>query len=159
MDTGIQWFKGNITLQAHGYSNVRLLNGFLASLKGRHLAFTLPLKGAYCNPDIGVNPTFRVAHSIGNSIVDIRHLGSTIGMGSVFNVPNEPKLYILIDEVNGNGLYDIIPALKAPHTTPEVLNFISPTITAILDGNETTITHEGNGSLASATLSWREQLT
>jgi len=159
-DAGIQWYKGNITLKAHGYSNVRLLNGFLSSLKGRLHEFELPLNGAYANPDIGNNPTFRVVNSVGSNSIDIAHTGSPIVMGSVFNVPNEPKLYILNEEVNGNsqGVYEINPALKKAHTTPEVINFINPVITAVLDGNETTITHEGNGLIASATLSWRENI-
>ena len=158
-DSGVQWFKGSITLQAYGYSNVRLLNGFLANLKGRLHEFTLPLNGAYVNPDIGSNPTFRVNHVAGTSLADITHLGSSIGYGSVFNVPNETKLYILAEDAGGTGVYDIIPALKTAHSALEPINFINPVLTAILEGNETAITHEGNGMIAYATLTWREHLT
>ncbi|MCV5948106.1 hypothetical protein OFN94_25145, partial [Escherichia coli] len=41
-DSGVQWFKGSITLRAYGYENVRRLNGFLASLKGKLNEFALP---------------------------------------------------------------------------------------------------------------------
>jgi hypothetical protein len=111
------------------------------------------------NPEVGSNPIFRIIHSAGSSRADIRHSGSTIGYGSVFNVPNETKLYTLSETVSGNGVYDIIPALKRSHSSYSPLNFINPVLTAVLDGNETVITHEGNGMIASATLTWREHLT
>jgi hypothetical protein len=158
-DSGIQWYKGNITLQAYGYSNIRLLNGFLSNLKGRLYSFTLPLKGAYVNPDIGSNPTFSSSHTAGSTTVNVNHTGSIVHMGSVFTVPNETKLFTLGDSIEGTGNFNINPALKIAHTSPEVLNFINPVMTAILNDNETTITHEGNGMLATATLSWTEQLT
>lgn len=160
-DSGVQWFKGSITLKAYGYENVRLLNGFLSNLKGRLNPFTLPLKGAYANPDIGSNPTFSKAHSKGSTSISVNKAGSSIMMGSVFNVPNETKLYTLGETLNGNtlGVYSMTPALKIAHTSPEVLNFINPTVTAVLEGNDTTITHEGNGLLATATLTWTESLT
>jgi hypothetical protein len=157
-DSGVQWFKGNITLQAYGHSNIRLLNGFLASLKGRLYEFALPLNGAYANPKLGRNPTFRVLNTAGSNSIDITHTSNLIGMGSVFTVPNETKLYTLLEDVGATGVYAITPALKREHTSPEVINFINPSITAVLNDNETTITHEGNGLLATATLSWREYL-
>jgi len=92
-------------------------------------------------------------------LADITHTGSIIGLGSVFNVPNETKLYILGEDANGSGVYDISPALKIAHSSLEQLNFINPVLTAVLEGNETMITHEGSGQLASATLTWREHLT
>lgn len=157
-DTGIQWFKGSVTLQAYGYANVRLLNGFLSNLKGKLHHFTLPLKGAYVNPDIGSNPVLYGSHSKGTTVLNMTHVGTLIGMGSVFTIPNEPKLYTLNDNIDGAGSYSVTPALKIDHSSAEVLNFIDPQITAVLDSNETTISHEGNGLMASASLTWTEAI-
>lgn len=156
-DSGIQWFKGEITLQAYGYDNVRLLNGFLANLKGQLNAFELPLKGAYVNKGIGSNPKLSMSLNRGSNKIQINHTGSVIGAGSVFTLPNETKLYTLLEDApKGTGGYSIVPSLKASHSYFETVNFMSPVITAVLDSNETTIRHEGNGQLASATIAWNE---
>jgi len=157
-DSGVQWYRGTITLQAYGYDNVRILNGFLAGLRGTLHAFSLPLGGAYANPNIGSNPNLSKAHAIGSETVALFHTGHAISGGSVFTVPNDTKLYTLLENVGGSGSYEIIPALRraVPMTAP--LNFLNPSITALLDGNETTIEHSGNGIMAQASLSWSEAL-
>ncbi|MCQ9070510.1 hypothetical protein [Vibrio alginolyticus] len=158
-DSGIQWFKGTITLQAYGYDNVRMLNGFLASLKGKLNAFALPLGGAYSNPDILTNPVTSTEHSIGASSIQLFHTGRAIEAGSVFTVLNDTKLYTVLEQVGEGGTYAINPSLKTSHAQTEPVNFMNPVITAVLDSNETTIEHQGNGQLASATISWTEYLT
>ncbi|MGZ7642483.1 hypothetical protein [Vibrio parahaemolyticus] len=158
-DSGIQWFKGTITLQAYGYDNVRKLNGFLASLKGKLNAFALPLGGAYSNPDIVSNPVTSTPHSIGATSIKLFHTGRPIEAGSVFTVPNDTKLYTVLEQVDKGGTYAITPALKKAHSKTEPVNFMNPVITAVLDSNETTIEHQGNGKIAKATISWTEHLT
>lgn len=157
-DSGIQWYKGTVTIKAYSYENVRLLNGFLVSLKGKLRNFELPLKGAYVNPNIGANPILSSSHSKGNSFININHSGAPIVMGSVFTVPNETKLYTLLETANGSGDYPIVPALKLSHAQAEVVNFMNPVITVSLDSNEVTINHESNGQIATATIAWTEAL-
>ncbi|AVF60149.1 MULTISPECIES: hypothetical protein [Vibrio harveyi group] len=157
-DSGVQWFKGSITLRAYGYENVRRLNGFLASLKGKLNEFALPLGGAYSNPQLAVEPYLNGNHSTGNTTISFTYNGTAITAGSVFNLPNDSKLYTVVENVGGDGNYTIIPALRTDHVNLEQANFKAPIITALLDGNETTIEHEGNGQLASATISWSESL-
>lgn len=156
-DSGIQWFTGDIKLQAYGYDNVRLLNGFLANLKGQLNEFEIPLSGAYVNPHVDGNPILDGDHTRGDSNITVHYAGTDIAAGSVFTLPNDTKLYTLLEPIDLNyGYYDIVPALKIPHSTSEKLNFKTPVLTAVLDGNETTIRHEGNGKIATCSISWSE---
>ena len=157
-DSGIQWFKGSITLKAYGFKNIRSMNGFLASLKGRYKNFSLPLGGAYANLDLPQNPTLSINHVTGSNEIEVFHTSNEIGSGSVFTLPNDTKLYTLLDDLTGSGTYSVTPALKKDHSKVSVVNFTNPVITAFLDGNETTISHEGNGSIATATLTWSEHI-
>ncbi|AUR69701.1 hypothetical protein [Vibrio cholerae] len=155
-DSGIQWYKGTITLLAYGYENVRILNGFLASLRGRLNAFKLPLGGAYAHPDLVVNPTVNTAHSRGANEIKLSHTGKLISLGSVFTVPNDTKVYTVLENIDGDGVFSIVPSLKKPQQHLAEANFKNPHITALLDGNETTIQHSEGGLIAEATLSWTE---
>ncbi|KAB0285472.1 hypothetical protein F2P58_23465 [Vibrio fortis] len=160
-DSGVQWYRGTITLQAYGFDNVRRLNGFLAGLKGKLHPFALPLGGAYANPQIKRNPNLNGAAGIGVTSMKVFHTGGDICAGSVFTVPNDTKLYTLLDdlETNETSALTFTPAFKKAHVNLEEINFMAPVITALLDSNETTVVHQGNGKLSTATISWREQLT
>lgn len=157
-DSGVQWYKGEVTLNAYGYENVKRMNGFLAGLKGKLNAFELPLGGAYSNPDLAQNPYLQGGHNIGSNTISVYYSGVPIPQGSVFTVPNETKLYTVLEDIVGDGVYSITPSFRIEHVNLEEVNFINPVITALLDENETTITHEGNGKLASASISWTEAL-
>lgn len=158
-DSGIQWYKGTITLKAYGFENIKRLNGFLASIKGRYHAFELPLGGAYGYSDLAANPRLSGEHNKGRSTVFLIQNQSNLSMGSVFTLPNDTKLYTLLEDVDGDGTYSIVPSLKKSQANLAEANFKNPHITAILDSNETTIRHSEGGLLAEASISWTERIT
>ena len=77
----------------------------------------------------------------------------------MFNVPNDTKLYTVLDEITETGTYAVTPAIKRWQAQWSELEFKAPKFTAQLTDNETTITHENNGQIAKANLGWREVLS
>jgi hypothetical protein len=158
VDSGVQWFHGDLELTAVGYNATRSLNGFLASLKGRVGRFEIKLGGAYSLAELPFNPTLNVDHSKGAKTLSVNHSGMSVPFGSVFTVPNDPKVYTFLDNLSGVGTYEVIPALKTAQVSGVPLNFKSPVFTAVLTTNETTITSEENGLINKATIQWRETI-
>tara|TARA_Y100001951_G_scaffold105082_1_gene119764 strand:+ start:1985 stop:2488 length:504 start_codon:yes stop_codon:yes gene_type:complete len=156
VDTGIQWFSGDIELTAYGYDAIKVLHGFMMSLRGRLNAFEIKLGGAYGNDKITTNPKLNGAHSIGANNIKVTYGGLKIPYGSVFTLPNDKKLYTLASSITGSGTYSVIPSLKTTHASTEPCNFKDPVFTAILDANETTINHTMSGKIATASIAWRE---
>ena len=161
-DSGIQKYYGTITLTASGFDSARILNGFLTKLKGRLNAFEIMLGGAYGYESLSDNPKLAASYNIGSDNISISSYSGdvTISAGSVFTLPNETKLYTILDDVSsaGNSTVDIIPSLKIQHSINETINFINPKFTVILDTNNTTITHTHGGLISSVTLNWTEEL-
>ncbi len=160
-DSGVQQYRGTITLTAEGFNGAKRLNGFLAKLKGRLNSFEIELGGAYAEPDINVLPTLINAHGVGSTNINVSgYSGPTILAGSVFTLPNESKLYTILDDIptSGNPSVDIVPAIKNSHAASEPINFRNPKFTAILDINETTIIHGSSGFIPTAVIAWSEVL-
>lgn len=158
VDSGVQWFHGDLELTAIGFDAARTLNGFLASLRGRAERFEIQLGGAYSVSELGVNPVLNVDHSKGSQTLSVNHAGTVVPFGSIFTLPNDPKVYTVLEDINGVGTYDIVPALKVAQVSTSPLNFKTPAFTAVLTTNETTTTSEDNGLIHRATIQWRETI-
>ena len=160
-DSGIQKFQGTITLTAEGYEGAKILNGFIAGIKGKLEAFEIQLGGAFSTDGIVSDPVLVGTHNIGSTSLNVSSFsGADIVAGSVFNLPNETKLYTILETLlqTGNSSLTIVPAVKVSHSSSEILNFTDPKFTAILNSNETTITHTQGGLISSAVISWSELL-
>jgi len=161
-DSGIQKYSGSLTLTASGFDSAKILNGFLIKLRGRLNSFELQLGGAYGYDNITTNPKLNASYNIGSETINISPFigNDKIYAGSVFTLPNETKLYTIIDDIPlyGNPSVGIVPALKIQHNINEDINFINPKFTVILDTNNTTITHNNGGLISSVILTWTEEL-
>jgi hypothetical protein len=158
VDSGVQWFHGDLELTAVGYNSARSLHGFIASLAGRVGRFEIQLGGMYSLSELPFNPTLNVDHSKGSKTLSVNHSGMGVPLGSIFTVPNDPKVYTLLEGINGVGTYDVVPALKTSQVSGVPLNFKNPVFTAVLTTNETTITSEESGMINKATIQWRETI-
>lgn len=160
-DTGIQFYKGSITLTAAGFAGAKILNGFIAKLKGRLNSFELTLGGAFGNDGITVPPTLAAPVSLGETAINVStYTGEVVPAGSIFTVPNDTKVYTTLDDLSptGNTNLKIVPAMKKVHVANEPINFVNPAITVLLDATDTTIIHSEGGLVSEATIMWTELL-
>jgi hypothetical protein len=159
-DSGVQRFKGTVKLTAPDtFRGGQTLNGFLAKLRGRLNTFELRLGGTYASDDINTGQVLvNGPHSIGSTTVSIDGYNGNVNSGQVFNAPNDDKMYICLSDVTNFGTMEIIPALSVSLNNNDILNFLTPSFTVILDSNETTIEHSESGLVTSATLNWTEKI-
>jgi len=157
-DSGIQRFSGKLTLTAgDGVQNQKKLNSFLMGLRGRTNTIQLQLGGVFSS-DIIANPLLQVETTIGSDTITLSS-NADLDAGSIFTFANEDKVYTLLDNVviGVDTVVNIVPSVKKYHTRFTLLNFINPTITAILSSDTNSITYSESGFISEANLNWIEK--
>lgn len=111
-DLGIQWYKGIIILLVYGYENVCIFNGFLVSLRGCLNVFKLLLGGVYVYFDLVVNLMVNIVYFCGVNEIKLFYIGKFILFGFVFIVFNDMKVYMVFENIDGDGVFLIVFFLK-----------------------------------------------
>ena len=110
--------------------DIRKFNALMLKLRGRLNPFELSLHDAtdgksYCNPlYFDAAPLLANSLSIGNNTLILNGVRNSIPAGSMFQFPNDTKVYTLLDDAINNKTVEFFPATRQVHQPTERLNFI-----------------------------------
>lgn len=107
-------------------SDIRRFNALMLKLKGRLNPFKLSLtddtdgKG-YCNPLV-TNSHIRLTNDaqIGATHISLSSI-SKVEAGTMFQLPNDSKVYTILDDFSGARSVEIFPAIRVPHEQNTIL--------------------------------------
>lgn len=150
----IHRFEGEFTATMPTLKSQKAWTSFLLRLGGRAGTFSLDLP-LHFKSDITTNPTLSTGASTGNNTISISTT-EQIDDGSCFTLPNDSKIYHLLEDVDGNGSYSIFPPLQQSQLTGAIVNFKTPVISCRIDNDKPQITHSEQGIITETTLSFIE---
>ncbi|ENM2831980.1 hypothetical protein AB6Q85_002327 [Vibrio cholerae] len=150
-------FKFTITLQ--GEKDVRKFNALMLKLRGRLNPFILSLtdttdgKG-YFNPLV-TDKIIKLTTDtpVGSTNINIAAIGA-VDAGTMFQLPNDTKVYTILDDVKGSGSVEIYPAIRVAHTaSTNLITTVEPILR--LTGDSYEVTYDCNTDI---TLTAREEV-
>ena len=130
---------------------------FLLKTKGTLSTFEVDLPMLF-KSDLNSNPNVIGSYSVGATQLELASLSEKIYAGSCFTIPNDTKVYYILDTIEYGGIVEIYPALRNNILSNATLNFISPVITARFDEDKQIITFSENGFVLEANVSFKEAL-
>jgi hypothetical protein len=133
-------------------------NAFLLTLQGSYGSFVLDLPRHFKSEDLVANPTITVGATVGQNQLQLSAFTGTIFAGSCFTVPNDTKIYYILNTVVGGETAIIYPALRQDILVNSTIEFINPVITARFKEDSQTVDFTENGFIIESTMEWNEVL-
>ncbi|HHG3075762.1 TPA: hypothetical protein ACPVXB_001020 [Vibrio parahaemolyticus] len=100
--------------------DIRKFNALMLKIRGQLNPFTLSLidntDGAgYCNPLV-TDKNIKLTHEadVGSNHIQVSTVG-IIEAGTMFQLPNDTKVYTILDELRSTGSVEIFPAIRVSH--------------------------------------------
>ncbi|HDI3263892.1 TPA: hypothetical protein PMC50_002513 [Vibrio cholerae] len=112
-------FSFKVTLE--DADDIRKFNALMLKIQGRLNPFVLSLVDeidgeGYCNPLHTPNP-IRLSHEApkGSTRISV-NAPQGVKAGTMFQLPNDTKVYTILDDVRSSGSVEIYPAIRVAHS-------------------------------------------
>ncbi|ELH4810062.1 hypothetical protein Q9X96_003095 [Vibrio vulnificus] len=157
---GLHQLEIDFTVTLINAADIKRFSAFMLKARGRLNPFVLDLQDStdgkgHNNPLFtDVKPMLSHPVEIGNNTIQLTSFSGTIPAGSMFQFPNDTKVYVILDDVKSNQTVEIFPASRIKHEAQERLNF-SPTPLVRLADDEFSTKYENASELK---LKVREEL-
>lgn len=155
-DRGVHQLKGSFDLTISTENDQRRFESFLLNIRGRFNPFYLDLGKRFST---NVNDLFLDgSHSIGQSQLTFDLGAGVIPNGTVFNLANDDKVYMMIQDYLHASPVNIYPPLQKAQPNGAPAAFRNVKVLARLESDVQMIDYEESGLVHTITLNWIEAL-
>ncbi|WMB74225.1 hypothetical protein RA178_06310 [Shewanella oncorhynchi] len=123
---GLHRLEMEFTVTLENSIDVKRFNAFMLKVRGRLNPFQLVLSPEeYYNPLYTPIKTCKLVNrvDIGNNTITLTGFSGVIPAGSMFQFPNDTKIYTVLDDVRSNSSVEIFPACRFTQPENGNLNF------------------------------------
>lgn len=141
---GLHRLEVDFTVVLEGAADIKSFNALMLKIRGRLNPFKLELSPEdYYNPMYTPIKTCKVVSrvDVGHNKITLTGFSGTIPAGSMFQFPNDDKVYTILDDVRANGETEIFPACRLTQPENGSLNF-NPSPVLRLKGDAFKIKYE-----------------
>jgi len=156
-DRGLHRLEGSFDVTIQDLNSQKSLTAFLLKLRGRANKFYLDLP-LHFKSELTINPTLSTAKGIGSTSITLFGVTDKIYAGSCFTLPNDSKIYHIVDSIDRDGSVEIYPALMQKQLVNSVVEFTDPQITCRLDDELPTIDYSENGVIVETSINFIEAM-
>lgn len=162
-DRGIHYLTGSVTLTSAGYDGAMYLETLVLRLRGGLHQLELDLGGRFTASNVKtcrtvapvpINTTqFRVDTLTSAGVSPV-----TIKAGNTFNIPNDSKLYYVMDYDTASRQLEVYPSIRIALPEDSIINFANTKILVTIDETSQTVKYTEGGLISEITLAWTEFL-
>lgn len=158
-DRGMHRIEGSFDVTMYTEASKRSFEAFLLKARGRLNTFKLPIStGRFVSSTVQSNPTLDGVHNIGSTSLILNAFSGSISAGDLFNVINDNKSYMALDDLTSFGTIEIYPPLRKLSPDNAQLNFVDPYVLIRLESDIQMIDYTESGNIHVCTLNFKEAL-
>lgn len=159
-DRGIHQIKGTFDITITGDREQRRFESWLLKMRGRLNQFPIELGGRFSAAPTRVrNVTLASGAAVGATSLSISGFVGTIWEGDYFNLPNDTKLYMALNDLSGaGGTLNIHPPLRQSQLINTSLETENVQVLAMLDADEQPVSYTEGGIITEYSCKWEEYL-
>lgn len=149
---GLHRLKVNFTIHLVNEADIRKFEALMLKIRGRLNPFKLSLQDdtdakGHCNPlAFNARPMCVSDVSVGQNNITLNNFSGVIPAGTKFSLPNDSKVYTILDDVKSGKTVEVFPAIRIAHPAKTPLN-LKPVLTLRLEADEFTIKYEQASSI------------
>lgn len=158
-DRGIHQLRGTFDVTVSGERENKKFESWLVKMKGRLNYMNLDLGGRFSAAShLSQNPQIAVDTPIGTTQVNVKNIVGEIWEGDFVNFLNDPKVYVIGNDLVGSGNISITPALKTIQLNNAVTQMQNVIVRANLTEDMQTLSYNEGGIITEYTCTWEEFL-
>jgi hypothetical protein len=160
IDRGIHRVEGTFTVTTDTNANKRALEAFLLRVRGRTNPFFLDLPDRFKSAT--VLSTFievDAAGTSGDNTISVGPFSGSIAAGDMFNILNDDKTYIALNDLTGAGTIDIFPPVRRSFVDNSQLDFLTTKMLVRFREDIQSVSYTFGGLIHTSTFNWMEALS
>ena len=158
-DRALHRLEGTFDVFVDDTISQRALEAFLLKVRGRLNPFYLEFGTRFISETVTSNLiTVTAAGTSGDTVVSTDVFAGSISAGDMFNITNDEKTYVALDDHSGAGDLSIYPPVRKDFISSINLDFLTTKIAARLTGDIQTINYGHGGLIHTSTFNWIEAI-
>lgn len=154
----IHQYQGSINVTVWGEENLIKWNAFTQRIQGKLNPVRFYLDNPIFNRSVQTNAITTSAVQAGRTQIPITGFNGQIISGQSFTIPNDTKVYTVLNTISSNQTADINPPLRKNLANGAILQFNRVPIVAYLNEDSITNTFIESGLIIQTTFSFKEVL-
>lgn len=158
-DRGLHRLEGSFDVTVANDVDKRNLEAFLLKIRGRLNPFYIQLGGRFTSNTVVSSLVDTTAGgTAGDNTISVASFTGSITAGDMFNIVNDDKIYMALDDHSGAGTINIYPAVRKDFVLGTDLKFNNTKVLVRLDNDRPEIDYTEGGFIHTKTFNFVEAL-
>lgn len=157
-DRGLHQLQGSFKVTIAGERQQKKFESWLLKMRGRLNQFNLKLGGSRFSAEshIASEPVLNQNVDIGNTSISITGFSTEVWEGDFFNLLNDNKVYMFVEDATNAGRVDVIPPIRTTQLSGGLVSMLDVNVLCMLTDDRQQINYNHAGKILEYTCNWEE---